>query len=51
MSAHVFHEIHLHLNRHAKDDRPMLTGQGDQRRQHRTGQVYDRAERHLGLPG
>jgi len=25
MSAHVFHEIYLHLNWHVKDDRPVLT--------------------------
>jgi putative transposase len=27
MSAHVFHEIYLHLNWHVKDDRPTLTAQ------------------------
>ncbi len=26
MSAHVYHEIYLHVNWHTKDDRPMLTG-------------------------
>ena len=27
MSAHVYHEIYLHLNWHVKDDRPSLTGE------------------------
>ncbi len=25
MSSHVFHEIYLHINWHAKDDQPLLT--------------------------
>lgn len=27
MSAHVYHEIYLHLNWHVKDDRPLLTSE------------------------
>ena len=31
MSAHVYHEIYIHVNWHTKGDRPMLAGEMDQR--------------------
>ena len=45
MSGHVFHEIDLHINWHAKDDRLTNTEDIARRREHHaSGQARDRLE-------